>query len=147
MNNPYSPHICEVEPNLFFGGQFSTQPKVLEDFFIDNVFHFGFTPTEKLTFVNYIFFDLEDNWSALESIINAGKKLYNEIDNLLQNNKKVLICCQLGRSRSATIITMYLHHKYPHYTYYNIVAKIKKVRSISINKSFEDYLISNWDKL
>lgn len=93
------------------------------------------------------FFDIEDNWSGLENIINSGKKLYNEIDNLLKDNKKVLICCLLGRSRSATIITMYLHHKYPNYTYFDIVNKIKKHRSISINKTFEDYLISNWDKL
>ena len=147
MNNSYSSHISEVEHNLFFGSLFSTQRNILQNYSIDNIFHFGFTATDKLSGVTYEYFDIEDNWSGLENIIATGKKLVNEIDNLLNDNKKVLVCCQAGRSRSATIIIMYLHHKYPDYTYYDIVAKIKQVRSISLNKTFEDYLIANWENL
>ena len=146
-HHPYSQHICKVEPNLFFGSIFSTQRELLENYSIDHVFHFGFTRTEKLIGVCYEHFDIDDNWSGLEHIIAAGKKIVREIDDLLNNNKKVLVCCQAGRSRSATIIIMYLHHKYPHDTYLDIVAKIKQVRSIGLNKTFEDYLITNWDKL
>lgn len=143
----YSPDCAQVENNLFFGNKNSTQIKLLEDLGIDYVFHFGFTINERLPNIKYEYFEIEDNFTGLVSIIETGKKLCNEIDELLQQNKKVLVCCQVGRSRSATIIVLYLHHKYPDMTYYDVVTKIKQVRTISINKTFEDFLITHWNQI
>ena len=143
----YCPHIAEIDKNLFIGSQFSTHKKVLEDFCIDNVFFIGRKIKEKISYVKYEYFDIEDNILCVDKIKEIGQKICKDIDILSENNKKVLICCQLGRNLSVVIIIMYLHHKYPNITYYDIIKKIKTVRNIGINIIFENYLLKNWNNL
>jgi protein-tyrosine phosphatase len=143
----YCPHIAEIDTNLFFGSKFSTHKKVLEDFSIDNVFLIGCKIKEKISNVKYDFFDIEENINGLDTIKKIGQKICNKIDILLENKKNVLICCQLGRNLSVFIIIMYLHHKYSHMTYYDIITKIKSVRNIGINIIFENFLVKNWNNL
>lgn len=46
-----------------------------------------------------------------------------------------------------SMIVWYMHDKYPNMSYRNIVSKIKKVRTISINQTFADKLEQRIDSL
>jgi protein-tyrosine phosphatase len=62
----------------------------------------------------------------------------NKIDELI-NTETILVCCVAGKSRSASMIALYLHHKYPELSYEEIINnRIKKFRSISINQTFSE---------
>ena len=65
------------------------------------------------------------------------KKIYELI-----NTETILVCCVAGKSRSASMIALYLHDKYPELSYEEIINdRINKFRSISINQTFSEAII------
>jgi len=49
----------------------------------------------------------------------------------------ILVCCVAGKSRSASMITLYLHHTYPELSYDEIINdRILPFRSVSILPAF-----------
>ena len=132
--------IAEVDTNLFLGSKESTNVDMLAELNIQNVFHIGFVPATKMPSIQYHFFDLEDNGESVDAMLDIGMSIVPKIKECLERGEKTLVCCLMGRSRSASMMVMCLHDKYPDMSYRDIVAKIKKVRSISINQTFADKL-------
>ena len=143
-------HLQKIEDNLYLGSMAATQPEILKKYGITYVIHIGF----ELNFINenedtslnnikeeYI--ELEDNAQSVDNMMNVSEYVVRKIKELIKT-ETILVCCVAGRSRSASMITLYLHDKYPDLTYEEIIGKIKKVRSISINKTFEDAIRSRF---
>ncbi len=65
-----------------------------------------------------------------------------KIDKLINiENETILVCCVAGKSRSASMIALYLHYKYSELSYEEIINnKIEKFRHISINRGFSEAL-------
>jgi len=131
---------ADLDNGLYFGSWHSTNHKILEELKINDVFYITIDPTPQKDNVNYHDIYFEDN------IQNADKLFYEilpnlleEINNLITNQKKVLICCSMGRSRSATIATSYLM-KYNNMNLDEALTFIKERRNININNGFMDKL-------
>jgi hypothetical protein len=129
-------HIGKINDNLFLGSSFSTNHLTLKEFGITYIFNLGFTITNTCGCKNE-YFDLDDNSQSVQKMMSIGEYISKKIDKLIQT-EKILICCVAGKSRSASMVALYLHHKYPKLTYEEIIKEIKKVRSISINQTFAD---------
>lgn len=134
----YNNSIAEIDENLYLGSRVSIQ--YINEFKIKNVFHIGFTPEFYEKNVNYFYIDLEDNSQSVNKMIDEGKKIIQKINTCFEKGEKVLICCVMGRSRSASMTVMWLHYKYPKMSYDDVVKKIKTKRTISINQTFVDFL-------
>ncbi len=138
------PNIAEIDHNVFLGNQTATQATLLETLKIQHVFHIGFTISDFSPNVQYEFIELEDNSFSAQTMLAIGKELVSKINQCLANGEKVLVCCVMGRSRSASMIMMWLHSRYLNLTYDEAIAKIKEVRTISINQTFADVLREYW---
>lgn len=134
--------VPHAKGNLFLGGQLATQDCVMETHKITHVFHIGFEPFHKIDGVYYEFFDITDEASRSTEIIALGQSLCPKIMQLLQQSptNNVLVCCQAGRSRSASIIVMFFKCCYPTWTFDACVSYIKKFRQIAINAGFAESL-------
>ena len=105
-----TPHdISQITDNIFIGNFTSSRCKTnLIDkniFSILNVSGIELIPYT----VNYLFFDIDDN--PRENIKCIFKECYDFIDKNVKNNKNVLVHCQMGISRSTTIVIYYLMKK------------------------------------
>jgi hypothetical protein len=110
-----SSEIVEIEPGVFLGSIFATDPLILQANSIDHIFHFGFELSSKLPKqITSTYFDLEDNESRKDDIVRIGLEICTQINKLLVAGKRVLVCCQAGRSRSASVILLWLHGQYPY---------------------------------
>jgi protein-tyrosine phosphatase len=116
--------------------------KGVNHYCIDTVFHIGFEIEEnmKLEGVMYHFIDLQDDSASADRMIQYARKVIPQIDECLLRGESVLVCCLMGRSRSASLIIYWMHTKYPEMSYEDVVNKIKTVRTISPNQTFADKL-------
>jgi hypothetical protein len=138
-------HIAKIENHLFLGSLFSITPETLQENNITYIFHFGFEIPKPILENEYFcksckheYFDLEDNSYSVEEMLKISDYVSNKIDKLI-NTETILVCCVAGKSRSASMIALYLHHKYPELSYEEIINnRIKKFRSISINQTFSE---------
>jgi hypothetical protein len=138
-------HIAKIENHLFLGSLFSITPETLQENNITYIFHFGFDIPKPILENEYFcksckheYFDLEDNSYSVEEMLKISDYVSNKIDKLI-NTETILVCCVAGKSRSASMIALYLHHKYPELSYEEIINnRIKKFRSISINQTFSE---------
>lgn len=138
-------HIAKIDKNLFLGSLFSVNPEILQHYNITHIFHFGFEIPRPILDTNYFrdsctpeFFYLEDTPENAEKMLQMSFKVNPKIDKLINANKNVLVCCVAGKSRSASIVTLYLHYKYPTLSYEELMDVINKKRSISLNPGFEN---------
>jgi protein-tyrosine phosphatase len=134
--------ISEINNFLFLGSMDSTQKDVLLENNITYVFHIGFTISEsnKLEHVKYNYIDMDDNSSNKDKMSDNGLMITQVINHLDLNKEKILICCLMGRSRSASMVVFHLLYNNPKLSYHDAITLIKKVRNISINQSFADKL-------
>jgi protein tyrosine/serine phosphatase len=141
-------HIAKIENNLFLGSLFSITPETLQEYNITYIFHFGFEIPKPILDNDYFcksckheYFDLEDNSQSVKEMLNISDYVTTKIYELI-NTETILVCCVAGKSRSASMIALYLHHKYPELSYEEIINdRINKIRSISINKTFTEAII------
>ncbi len=154
-------HIAQIEPNLYLGSSFATVPETLQDFHITHVFYIGFDIGARQPSVEYTKITLDDNIQCRAEMIDLGLQLCTKIKTILERNcelkandfelnneptqeasyfevptNRVLVCCSAGRSRSASMIVLYLMGKYPTLTLDEILERITKVRTIGINRGF-----------
>jgi hypothetical protein len=136
-------HIAQIDKNLFLGSLFSVNPEILQHYNITHIFHFGFEIPKPILDSNYLqnyckeeYFNLEDTSESVEKMLQMSFEVNPKIDKLINANKNVLVCCVAGKSRSASIVTLYLHHKYPTLSYEELMDFINKKRSISLNPGF-----------
>ena len=86
---------------------------------------------------HYIY-DIEDNRNV--DIISVAKECYGHIEKCEQENKHILIHCQAGKSRSASVIIYYLMKKYD-LSFNNAYGKLKKIKpDIGLNNGFYSQL-------
>lgn len=137
-------HIAQIEDNLFLGSLFAAGPTTLEKYGITYIFHIGFEIPKPNLKTNYFrthckheYFDLEDDPDKTEEMLRISYYIVNKIEKLINEGERVLVCCIAGKSRSASMIVLYLHYKYPAASYEEIIDYIRKHRDISINKEFE----------
>jgi hypothetical protein len=138
-------HIAQIENNLFLGSCYSVDIETLKKFNITYIFHCGFPISSSLLNDDYFlnickheYFEFEDNSQSVHKMLEFGDYIIDKIDKLI-DTETILVCCVAGKSRSASMIALYLHHKYPELSYEDIINyRIKKVRSISINQTFAD---------
>ncbi len=136
-------NIAKIDNNLFLGSLFSTTIETLKENKITYIFHFGFQIAKPNLNDSYFlenckheYFNLEDTPESTEQMLKISDYIVKKIDELINKGETVLVCCVAGKSRSASIVTLYLHYKYPNASYEDIIDFILKRRDISINKGF-----------
>lgn len=141
-------HIAQIEHNLFLGSLFSITPETLQKNNITYIFHFGFEIPKPILDHDYFcksckheYFDLEDNSQSVKEMLKISDYVIKKINELI-NTETILVCCVAGKSRSASMIALYLHDKYHNLSYEEIINdRINKFRSISINQTFCEAII------
>jgi hypothetical protein len=142
------PHIAKIESNLFLGSLFSVTPETLREYNITYIFHFGFEIPKPILDNEYFrasckneYFDLEDDAHSTGKMLQISDYVVSKIHELIKT-ETILVCCVAGKSRSASMIALYLHHKYPELSYEEIINdRIEKYRSVSINQAFSEAII------
>lgn len=141
-------HIAKIENNLFLGSLFSITPEILQQHKITYIFHFGFDIPKPILDNDYFrnsckheYFDLEDNVESVAQMLQISEYVIAKICKLI-HSETILVCCVAGKSRSASMIALYLHHTYPELSYEEIIdERINKFRNISINQGFSEAII------
>ena len=88
--------------------------------------------------IEFYNFELEDNLLFSKEIIEYGKTIYDIIEN--NTDKRILIHCNEGRSRSVSVIIYYICRKY-HLTYEEALNIVKKKKpDIGPNDGFSNAL-------
>lgn len=143
-NNYYDTFInLWIEPtwiidNIYLGnGYNASNYKIIEEKNIKTIINV----TKEID--NYFEYTNEFNYIKIPINDTNTSSLFNHFDTLLkyinkhqQNDGNILIHCFAGRSRSATIVTLYLMHKY-NMSLDNAIEYIKKKRNIiNINVTF-----------
>ncbi len=136
-------NIAKIEDKLFLGSMFSISNDNIQKYGINFIFHIGFEIPKGIDTCQHEYFELEDRGSETSKMLEISDYIVKKINTLISSSYTVLVCCVAGRSRSASMIALYLHSKYPNLSYEEIInKKIKPFRSISINKNFEDAIRS-----
>ena len=128
---------ADLENGLYFGSWHAAlDHKILDKLEINDVYYITIDPKPLKDGVNYHDVYFEDNGQNADKLFNdILPNLLNEIHTLIESNKKVLICCSAGKSRSATIATCYLM-KFRNMNLEDAISFIKKRRNININPGF-----------
>jgi protein-tyrosine phosphatase len=137
-------HISKIENNLFLGSSFSVHPEIVKKLNITYIFHLGFEININDYNCKHEYFDLGDNLQSVDKMLKISDYIVKKIEMLI-NTETILVCCVAGKSRSASMIALYLHYKYPKLSYEEIIEQIKKVRDISINKAFSNAIKNKID--
>ena len=128
---------------LFLGSQYSSRNNELVKYNISHVISIGCDPVYNLPNITNHKFNIEDNGDPNNVFTFFSKiipEIHDLINNLLDNNIKVLVHCQAGISRSAIVVIMWLI-KYKNMDYDCAFAHVKERRPIiSPNSSFVDYI-------
>ena len=147
--------IAKIDNNLFLGSFVSVNSEILQELNITYIFHLGFEISDQILNHEYFkkyckheYFDINDDSISVNKMLKISNYIVSKIDELLnienilddtKNIENVLVCCPTGKSRSASMIALYLHYKYPKLSYEEIINnKINNVQSISINKTFAE---------
>jgi hypothetical protein len=122
--------IAKIEPHLFLGSCYSLTPEILQEHNITHIFHLG-VEIPVATFESDYFrqsckneyFELEDNSHNVNEMMQIGDYICQKIKTLMEKAtiENILVCCLMGRSRSASMIALYLHSKYPELSYEEII--------------------------
>lgn len=95
-----------VRPNLYVGSQDSTSPETLAKYQINNVLSIGIEAPYKIPSVNYHFCELLDiPETDLAPVTSHTTQL---IRNWLEDDRKVLVHCNAGVSRSVAVVVAFL---------------------------------------
>ncbi|XP_044595438.1 dual specificity protein phosphatase MPK-4-like isoform X2 [Cotesia glomerata] len=129
----------EIEPNLYLGNLTAAKDiKWLKDTKISHILTVDSCPlprqVEQLPNINLKFIQITD--MPRENILTFFEDTYQFIDNALQNDKKVLVHCYFGVSRSATLVIAYImkKHKMTYEDAYKLVKS--KRRFVGPNPGF-----------
>ncbi|XP_057326278.1 dual specificity protein phosphatase MPK-4 [Microplitis mediator] len=129
----------EIEANLYLGNlTAATDIKWLKDTKITHILTVDSCPLprqiELLPNINLKFIKITD--MPREDILTFFEDTYNFIDNALQDDKKILVHCYFGVSRSATLVIAYIMKKYK-MTYEDAYELVKsKRRFVGPNPGF-----------
>lgn len=108
--NDHSEFIAYLGNRLFIGSWHATKPKVLDYHGIDSILHIGFDVEKdhscERTYKKVMVDDNPQSMNYLfEEIL---PDVLGWLDDQIKGNKKVLVCCSAGRSRSVTVVSAYL---------------------------------------
>jgi len=133
-------HICE---GLYLGSIFSTDPQIIKENGINDVISLGCYPHPEIIVDNQYYYDIEDNYESknMEKFFNKSiHEIHQIINDNIKNNKKVLVHCQAGQSRSVSVIITWLM-KYHNMAYNDAYNYIKRKRdNICPNRGFIEYM-------
>ena len=133
--------LQEIEPNVFLGSSGAGgNPALLAPHGITDVIHIGYDPLERTDDITYHAFSFDDSFTAADDMVRHGAEIVNLINTLRGEGRIVLVSCLMGRSRSASMMVLWLHTVHPALSYRELVALISKKRTISINLTFADRL-------
>lgn len=105
----HQPFISNVENNLYLGSWHSSNPEILKDNNIDLIIHIGYQPDDKVDNVIYHYLDVDDNsQSANHYFTTICPETIKIIKKTIANDKRVLVSCSAGKSRSVSMILYYL---------------------------------------
>ena len=129
-------YYADLGEGLFFGSWHSTSQEILDKLKITDVFYITIDPTPLKSDVNYHAVEFEDNSQNSDKLFDEIlPDLLPKINKLLIEKSNVLICCSMGKSRSATIVTSYLI-KYRNMSLDDALDFIREKRNININNGF-----------
>jgi hypothetical protein len=132
-----------ITNNLFLGGFTALTQEYITNNNIQKVIIIA-KPTEIVdpNFVDFYRISINDNTS--EEIMNHFEKTGKMIHEFTSKHKSILVICQMGRSRSATIVLAYLI-KYYTKSYLIAYDLVKRYRKINPNIGFIMQL-EEWEK-
>ena len=115
-NSPTSPKIYEkgiydyimneIIPNLFLGNMYYTSDDLIKND-IYNIINLSGEENNSMD-SRFTIYNKKLNDNPGQNMIIHFEELFNIIDKILKQNKKILIHCQAGISRSSTIVIAYL---------------------------------------
>ena len=129
---------------LFLGSQFSTKVGTINKLNIKVIISIGCNPlTENDSSITYYKYDVEDN-GGYDNVNYFFTQLIPEIhlviNHCIQTNTPVLVHCQAGISRSATVIITWFM-KYKNMSYLDAFNYVKSRRSvITPNLTFREWM-------
>lgn len=148
-NNVYigdTKHISNIfNSMLYLGSQYATRYDTIYKRNITHIISIGCKPLSNIPSVtNHIFEQIEDNESTVDDFFTIHiPQMHSIIDNCIQNENPILVHCQAGISRSATvIITWLMKSKNMTYEEAYLFTKAKR-KEISPNHAFEKYIESH----
>jgi len=101
-------HMNEIIPNLFLGNMYYSS----DDLINNGIYHIINLSCDENNFSNqnskFTFYNKKLNDTPNQNIIIHFEELFNIIEKILIQNKKILIHCEAGISRSSTIVIAYL---------------------------------------
>jgi protein-tyrosine phosphatase len=110
----------------------------LEKYDIKHVINIGFevSDEEKIDYVSYENMSLDDNVESTDILLKMKDDIIQKIKGFIDKKENTLVCCVMGKSRSPSIILLYLKTKYPDISYNDAVKMINDKRKININYGF-----------
>jgi hypothetical protein len=129
-------HIADVGEGVYFGAAAAAVASTLADFGIDTVIHLvPFTDTDKVGGVMYVGYDLNDDAADAARMVRVAREVYVRLCSLVEEGRRVLVCCSQGKSRSAAVITYWLMNRHCMGAA-KAIERIAAVRKININPGF-----------
>lgn len=139
-------NITYINDNIYLGGLYNSTIDELNEYIKNNnitsiitIWNFNNLKIDSLGIKPEDYLYIRANDDIYTILMNYFDLTYNFIKNKLSENKKILIHCYAGLSRSATILLNYFMSKYNYdfYTAYNI---INSKRNIYPNTFFVNQL-------
>jgi protein-tyrosine phosphatase len=104
--------MCDkIIKNLYLGGSFlpTENSNELKNLGITHIVNVATEiPTIDDNYFTSLFIGLDDNVKSIERLLNNMKTIHKFIDDAIKKDKKILIHCNCGVSRSATVVISYL---------------------------------------
>jgi hypothetical protein len=112
----YQEYIADLGNNLYQGSWHSTKSEILDHFEVDSILHIGFDPDAFEEHRTYKKLSLDDNPQSANNLMAELPGILLWISRELATtsildstrNKRVLVCCSAGRSRSVAIVMAFL---------------------------------------
>lgn len=131
--------IAKILDHLYLGSLFATHPATIEKHNIRHIISLGAKPCKNQE--SALFFDVSDNVHEVNKMKAEILPIsYSFIDAAIQRGENVLVHCQAGKSRSATVVIYYLMRRYS-ISFENAHHHVATIRpEIGLNKGFFDML-------